>query len=320
MRTYLKDKPWLQLVAFGMLTVLIAFVVSLFGLFVVSLANHISPMQMSRLSTEDFSKPENASIAKGLLIVQFFGIFFLPSLAFAIIADPRPLAFAGLKKPDRYSYLFIAILIIFCSYFMVEWLGALNEQIVQSFLGKKAQDWIEKGENDVGGTLQNILIMKNTGDLLKSILLVGGLAAIGEELFFRGVLQRIFIQIFKKPWVGILVTAALFSAIHGQFLGFIPRMVLGIVLGYLYWYSGSLFTAMLGHFVFNSFQIVLLYLNVLNSNKQNSVSDKFLPLVGLVAMVIVIGLLFYMRKHSRTNYTQVYDTPYLGPGKELNAM
>jgi hypothetical protein len=200
---------------------------------------------------------------------------------------------------------------------MVEWLGILNEQLVQTLLGKKAQNWIEKGENDVGGTLQNILTMKNPADLIKSIVLVGVLAAVGEELFFRGILQRIFIQIFKKPWIGIVFTAAIFSAIHGQFLGFIPRMILGIILGYLYWYSGSLLPAMLGHFVFNSFQVILLYNKMVNINQTSSVSDKLLPMMGIVATLIVIALLYYMRKHSITTYSRVYQPTYVDMKHEL---
>src|ERR1700733_11243129 len=184
MRTYLKDRPWLQLVLFGGITILVAFIGTLIGGIIVVFANHISFISLSKLSTDDFSKPEYASVAKGLLVVQFFAIFLFPSIIFAFLADRRPLRFAGLKKPDRISYLFLAVLIIFCSYFMVEWLGILNEQIVKGFLGKNARQWIEKVESDVGGTLQNILIMKNGKDLFKSIILVGGLAAIGEELFF----------------------------------------------------------------------------------------------------------------------------------------
>ena len=96
-------------------------------------------------------------------------------------------------------------------------------------------------------------------------------------------------------------------------------MALGMILGYLYWYSGSLFTAMLGHFVFNSFQIVLLYINVVNINQTSSVNDRFLPLVGIVAMVIVIALLYYMRKHSRTTYALVYHADDKQPEGEFNA-
>ena len=104
--------------------------------------------------------------------------------------------------------------------------------------------------------------MKNPGDLLKSVLMAGVLAAFGEELFFRGILQRLFIRVFKGAWPGIIFTAALFSAFHGQFMGFIPRMILGIILGALYWYSGSIIPAMIGHFIFNSGQLLLVYFKV----------------------------------------------------------
>jgi len=318
MRTYVKNKPaWLQLIIFGAITFWIALIGSLLGFFLVAYINHINISKIFSISELDFSKPENASIAKGMLVVQFFALFLLPSLIFASFADPKPLQFAGLKKPDKMSYVLLGVLIILCSYLMVEWLGILNEQLVQALLGKKAQHWIEKGENDVGGTLQNILTMKNTGDLLKSIVLVGVLAAVGEELFFRGILQRIFIQLFKKPWIGIVFTAAIFSAIHGQFLGFIPRMILGIILGYLYWYSGSLLPAMLGHFVFNSFQVILLYNKMVNINQTSSSSDKLLPMMGIIATLIVIALLYYMRKHSITTYSRVYQPTYVDMKHEL---
>jgi membrane protease YdiL (CAAX protease family) len=318
MRTYVKNKPaWLQLIIFGAITFWIALIGSLLGFFLVAYINHINISKIFSISELDFSKPENAPIAKGMLVVQFFALFLLPSLVFASIADPKPLQFAGLKKPDKMRYILLGVLIILCSYLMVEWLGILNEQLVQALLGKKAQHWIEKGENDVGGTLLNILTMKNPADLIKSIVLVGVLAAVGEELFFRGILQRIFIQIFKKPWIGIVFTAAIFSAIHGQFLGFIPRMILGIILGYLYWYSGSLLPAMLGHFVFNSFQVILLYNKMVNINQTSSVSDKLLPMMGIVATLIVIALLYYMRKHSITTYSRVYQPTYVDMKHEL---
>jgi membrane protease YdiL (CAAX protease family) len=195
------------------------------------------------------------------------------------------------------------------SYLMVEWLGALNQKIVQQLFGKAAQRWIEQGESDVSGTLQNIIDMKSVKDLLVSIFLVGVLAAVGEELFFRGILQRIFIQAFKNPWAGIILTAAIFSAIHGQFLGFLPRMVLGIILGALYWYSGSLFPAMAGHFVFNSFQLILLYYKVIDAGPHKEEGSVLFSVLGVLALIFVVFLLNYLRKRSTTTYDKVYGLP-----------
>jgi len=308
MNANIKKQPaWLQLVIFGLCTFGIALIGSFIGFGILAKIYHISLLQMSTLTTADFAKPEYVAVAKGLLVVQFFAIFLVPSLLFAWLADPHPFQFAGLKMPDRMNYLVVGVVIILFSYLLVIWLGELNQWLVKAVFGKAAQAWIEKGESDVDGTLQNILNMKNAHDLWVSILLVGVLAAVGEELFFRGILQRILIQAFKSPWIGIVITGAIFSAIHGQFLGFLPRMILGIILGALYWYSGSLFPAMLGHFVFNSLQVVLLYYKKIDSNDQHSgMTEKMIPLLGVISLAIIIALLNYLRKRSVTTYDKVY--------------
>ena len=299
----------MQLVIFGGLTFGIAFIATVAGLAIVASLNHLSLMDLTSLKSEDFAKPEFTGIVRGFLIVQFLGFFLLPSLIFAYLADPRPLHFCGLKKPDRSGFIFLGILIMLCSYMMVEWLGIVNQQLVQNLLGKNARQWIEKGESDVNGTLQNILNMKNVKDLLVSIFFVGILAAIGEEIFFRGILQRIFIQVFRNPWWGIIVTAAIFSAIHGQFLGFIPRMVLGIILGALYWYSGSLWTSIAGHLTFNGLQILLVYYNIIDTSQQTAgINNKYLSIIGIFFTIIVVLLLTYLRKRSVTSYPVVYST------------
>jgi membrane protease YdiL (CAAX protease family) len=315
MRVYIKNKPaWLQLLIFGGITLVIGIVFTMFGFIIVAYANHMS-LGALELNTEELSKPQYAGFVRGMLLVQFFSLFLLPSLAFAFLADTRPLAFAGLRRPDKYRYLFLGVLLILCAYLMVAWLGVVNEQLVQRLLGKSARQWIEKGESDVDSTLENVLTMKTPAELLRAIFLVGALAAFGEELFFRGILQRILIQLFRRPWLGILVTAAVFSAVHGQFLGFLPRWILGIILGYLYWYSGSLFTSMLGHFVFNSFQVILIYYGKMDINQSGNVSEWFLTLTGIAALLAVSALLLYMRRISVASYARIYETTQL-PGGE----
>jgi membrane protease YdiL (CAAX protease family) len=305
----IKQQPaWLQLVIFGLITILLAFLGSGVGLFIIAKSNHMGLMELAKLTAADFAKPEFAGIAKALLVVQFFAIFLFPSLLFAFLADSKPFAFAGLKKPDQANFIALGIVIILASYIMVLWLGNINQVLVKDLLGKSARAWIEKSESDVDGTLQNILMMKNGKDLFVAIVLVGILAAVGEELFFRGILQRIMIQAFRSPWIGIIVTAALFSAIHGQFLGFIPRMILGIVLGALYWYSGSLLPAMAGHFVFNGLQVVLVYYKVIDTNS-NFIADRYLAFAGIVSLIIVVALLNYLRKRSLTTYDGIYKVP-----------
>lgn len=94
---------------------------------------------------------------------------------------------------------------------------------------------------------------------LVGLLVIAVVPAISEELVFRGVVQRNLVQWTGSRHVGIWLAAAVFSAIHFQFFGFVPRFVLGLVLGYLYEWSGNILVPMAAHFTQNAFQIILLY-------------------------------------------------------------
>jgi len=309
MHTYLRNKPvWLQLLIFVGLTFGIAIISTLIGLNIVARLNHLTFTQITLMSPADFARPELSGVIKGLLIVQFFGIFFIPPMVYAYLADPNPFEYAGLKQPQRNSFVLIAFLIMFAGYFTVEFLGMINEAIVH-LLPKATQKWVENGEADANGTLENILNMKGPKDLMVTVFLVGALPAVGEELFFRGILQKMFIQIFKKAWPGIIFTGFLFSAFHMQFMGFLPRMALGIILGALYWYSGSILVSMLGHFVFNTINILLIYFKVADLDSKSS-TNLALSLVGVVSLVVVGFLVNYMRKKSVTTYASVYPTGF----------
>ncbi|UOQ73468.1 CPBP family intramembrane glutamic endopeptidase [Hymenobacter cellulosilyticus] len=96
--------------------------------------------------------------------------------------------------------------------------------------------------------------------LLVGLIVIAVVPAVSEELFFRGVLQRNLVEWFKSRHWGVFIAAAIFSAIHMQFLGFVPRFVLGLILGYLYEWSGNILVPMAAHFTQNAFQLVLLYL------------------------------------------------------------
>lgn len=300
MHTYLRNKPvWIQLMIFGFLTVGIFLLSITVGMGLVAHINHVSLSKIGSLSAADYANPEYSGLLKGLLVVQFF-IFVLPSLIFAYLADPKPAAYLGLKAPQKKSFLLLTVIIIAVAYFTVAFLGTLDEAIVR-LLPKATQKWVESGESNVSGMLDNILTMKTPADLITPIFLVGLLAAVGEEVFFRGILQKFFIQIFKSAWPGIIFTGIIFSAIHMQFMGFIPRMVLGIVLGSLYWYTGSLFLSILAHFIFNTISLFLMYFKVADPDSRSTGNASFI-LLGLVSLAAVAFLLNYLRKKSTTSY------------------
>jgi uncharacterized protein len=310
MHTYLRNKPaWLQLIIFGGLTFGLLLLASVVGGSIVARMYHMTLLQISSIS--DFGRPEYAGIVKGLLIVNAIGIFILPPLVFSYLADPHPLTYLGIRPPQKSSFLLIGMITMIAAYFAVEMLASLNESIVY-LLPKSTQQWILKFETDANGQMKNILSMKSPVDLLMTILLAGALPAISEELFFRGILQKLFIQICKAAWPGIIFTAFLFSAFHMQFMGFIPRMALGVILGALYWYSGSIFTSMLGHFIFNSINVFLIYYKVADLDSNTSINLGYV-VIGLASLIIIIFLINYLRKRSVTTYAAEFP-----PVKEYN--
>jgi uncharacterized protein len=297
----------MQLMIFGGLTLGFLFISITLGPSLVARLNHISLLQLASMTPADFGRPEMAGVIKGLLIVQFVGLFLLPPLVFAYLADPHPLAFAGLKAPQKNSFLLLGMIIMVAAYFTVEFLGLLNESMVH-FLPKATQDWIARGETDANNMLQSVLSIKTPADLLITIILVGALPAIGEELFFRGILQKLFIQIFKSALPGIIFTGFLFSAFHMQFMGLLPRMALGIILGCLYWYSGSLYTSMLGHFIYNTINVLLIYFKITDLDSKPG-SVKMFILIGLVSLALVVFLLNLLRRKSSTQYRTEFPDP-----------
>ncbi len=120
--------------------------------------------------------------------------------------------------------------------------------------------WARALEDNATELTKSLTQFTSPGRLLVALLVVAVVPAIAEELVFRGVFQPNVQRWFKSRYVGIWLTAATFSAVHFQFFGFVPRFLLGLVLGYLYEWSGNILVPMAAHFTQNAFQLVLLYL------------------------------------------------------------
>ena len=140
------------------------------------------------------------------------------------------------------------------------------------------------------------------GRFIVGLVVIAVVPAISEELVFRGVIQRNLVQWFNSRHVGVWLAAAIFSAIHFQFFGFVPRFVLGLVLGYLYEWSGNILVPMAAHFTQNAFQIVLLYMQqhqLLSSDTFNPDSTEALPWwLQLLSLLLTGALLWQLYRHT----------------------
>ena len=159
-------------------------------------------------------------------------------------------------------------------------------------------------EKDTAKQMEALLKVNKPIDILVNVFIIAVLPAICEELCFRGALQRILIHCAKSPWVGIIITSVLFSALHLQFQGFLPRMFLGIVLGAFYWYSGSLWTKHPGSFCKQwsaGGRVVSYAPKYVNENPTIPV------IAGLISGIIVFIILWIYARLSTVTYSKVYD-------------
>jgi len=134
--------------------------------------------------------------------------------------------------------------------------------------------------------------------LLLNIFIIGVIPAVGEELLFRGVIQKELFSRSGKIHFSIWITALLFSAMHLQFLGFIPRFLIGGMLGYMFYWSGSIWLPILAHFVNNAGAVILSYFISQRSLSQEvehlgTEQDQFSM---LVIALLGIGMLLYLLK------------------------
>jgi hypothetical protein len=121
--------------------------------------------------------------------------------------------------------------------------------------------------------------------------------AVAEELIFRGVMQRLLGRWLGSPHASIWLTAALFSVLHVQFFGFVPRFLLGVLLGYLYAWSGNILVSIAAHFTQNAGQLLLLWVA-----QKGYVASRFNPdalqawpwPTVLVSSLLTTGILYFL--------------------------
>jgi membrane protease YdiL (CAAX protease family) len=224
-------------------------------------------------------------------------IFGLPAFFYARKTfQAEPLRSLGLRPAEKNVFYALGIILLLVALPLEGWLGMVNKQI-------PLPEWMIRMEKDNDQQVVAFLQLHSSFDIVINLFVIAFLPAIFEELCFRGALQRILIGIFKSPWLGIVVAGAFFSAFHMQFQGFLPRMMLGILLGAAFWYSGSLWTSIIAHFFFNGIQVVAAsyYPKLMNENPSVPVY------AGLISLVIVVALLSVMRRQSGVTYDKVYN-------------
>ena len=199
-------------------------------------------------------------IAQGLSSIFMFVV--PPIVYYYVTRMKHQMYDLGFRKPaNPWWILLIGVVLMFISLPVTNQLTRWNEAMSFGGVFEKLEEYLKMLEETAAATTEKMLNVDTIGGLLLNLLVIALIPAVGEELTFRGVLQQGLMRRVKSPHVAILLSAAIFSFIHFQFYGFLPRMFLGILLGYMFYITRSLWTSIAMHFVNNGTAVVLYYLN-----------------------------------------------------------
>ncbi len=212
------------------------------------------------LDPDAFSDLENVNSLKAMKLMQAvgagLGTFIVTSLVAAFLFGKRISEYLNLNGRFRFLQLITVLLIMITGVplinIMVEWNSHLS---LPDFLSP-LENWMRNSEQEAERITKAFVNVTSVQDVMINLVVIAVLPAIGEELLFRGVIQRIVTEWFRSAHAGIWISAVIFSAIHVQFFGFVPRMMLGVCFGYMLHWSGSIWLPVIAHFFNNAAAVI----------------------------------------------------------------
>jgi uncharacterized protein len=241
---------------------------------------------MDKLTVES---PENErNFVRTFLGLNHFFMFLVPAfLTVWFFYKKATSDYLKLNKIPSIWMVILGVLFIVASLPAVQYSMWLNQQI-------PLPDWAKMMEDSTADSIKSLLVMNRPIELFLNILVIGLLPAIGEELVFRGVLQQQLMRRIANPHLAIWLAGAIFSAIHFQFEGFLPRMLLGAGLGYLFYLTNNIWIPIIAHFINNAGQVIAQYLMPEKMNSLELEKDIQIPIWA--AAVSVLATFFIGRK------------------------
>ncbi len=239
----------------------------------------------------------NTQTLKLLQLFQSLGMFIIPPFVLAYLWSEKPFSYLKLNTSVHLWDVFMVILIMILAIPAINLLSAVNQQLVLPDFLHSFEEWMKSTEAETAITTQKFVQVKGIGALAFNIFLMAIIPALGEELFFRGTVQKIFTE-WKKAIPAIWITAVIFSIIHFQFYGFVPRMLLGAYFGYLLFWSGNLWLPIIAHFINNALAVLFYYLKF-NGYKVidiDTIGTGNTIWLGILSLIVTLGSIIMLRK------------------------
>jgi membrane protease YdiL (CAAX protease family) len=242
-------------------------------------------------------------IFKYLQATQGIALFIIPSFILSFMMTKGPGNWLLIRNIPNAITILLVICLAVLLIPVISITGQFNSKMELPRWLSGLENWMRNKEDTAYYLTGVLLEAKSIWILLVNLFVMVILPALGEELLFRGVIQQIFQKMFKSGHSAIWITAILFSAIHLQFYGFLPRLILGLVFGYLFYWGGSIWLPVTAHFVNNAIPVISsYYMGWEKVNSQTDVfTDKGILLFILSATACVLIMSYFRNVHIRGN-------------------
>ncbi len=251
-------------------------------------------------SNGDFSKLPNAWL--GMILGQGFGSFFGfigTAWLYWKIIEKKSWKDLNFEKIPTLAVFGMVVLIEIAFMGFNGWLQELNQafSFPESLKGLEA---VLKGmEDKLAETTKFFTNFTSFWQFLLSFLVIAVIAGIGEELIFRGLIMRKLLLGTGNPHIAIWVSAFIFAAIHFQFYGILPRMMLGVLFGYFYLWTGNIRVPIFAHIFNNGLAVTIMYLHNIGIVKTDLESMDNVPMVIVgFSLIATIGLMFLLKNYT----------------------
>lgn len=290
--------PSLQFAAFVGLFLLFLVLYIFFLAFVFPLISgySLTTLQSDLYTADEALRPVSPKVLGYLKLTQFLYtlvVYLLPPVFFAFLIDSRAGNWLRIDRKPRFLPVILAFLIMLVALPFVSYTGDWNHTWPFS-------PELRKMEEQTEALTRVLLYMPDFSSLLVNLLIIAVIPAIAEEFFFRGVVQRLFVRMMPEmPWLAVFIAALCFSSIHMQWMDFVPRLLLGFLLGAIFYLSGNLWLSILGHFLNNGLQVVMVYLYQTKLIKTDPMSTEPTEwYFAAISLALTIGAIWLFDKQT----------------------
>ncbi len=254
-----KDASWGAKFLIGIFVILIGLVIfSVIGLLIAIPLFNIDILNIETVLNA--GNPANTAFMKYFQTITSIGIFVFPPFLIAYLLSSETFNYLHLKKKSAIQIYILTIVLTVFSIPLINVLADWNAKLSLPESLSGIELFMKESEANAEKITKLFLQADNISTLLLNIFVIALIPAVGEELMFRGIFQKLFTGWTGNKHIGLWLAAVLFSAIHFQFYGFVPRLFLGVLFGYLLMWSGNMWLPILAHFVNNAFAVIAYYL------------------------------------------------------------